>query len=660
MGLSLKWKITIIGFIPLACFMVLAFNQVNQSYEGYLQAQIVKKDLGMINVVTKIVHETQKERGLSGAFLAGGIDQFTLSEQRKLNDIVLNKLKPAIETSSFNSDYKDDVLRQYSNIKEIRKSIDAKQVSTQIALKSYSAIIERLLQIELEVAKNTSFAEVAGGLRTLAIIEDAKESAGRLRAQMTSILTTNEAISESTFDNVVGLKSGVDANVASRGLVLDRITNESLDSFKNSSEWKIVSDTFRHVLSNSKIGNYGQSATDFFNHITTAINILGDAVTAKTDTLIETADKLAEKSLSTLWTYLATLIFVAIFLAFVVYKITRSVTMAFSKIAKDILEESKKVSESSSEMSINSSELSEASLEQASSLQETVSSIDEISSMVQRNAEAANNASNVSKNSTEAALRGKRTVEQMIDSIRDIAQSNDEISKIVKVITEIGEKTKVINDIVFQTKLLSFNASVEAARAGEHGKGFAVVAEEVGSLAAMSGKAAHEIGDMIEGSIQQVTDVVEKTKIKVTAGAKTAEECGQALDEIKNNVSSVNEMINEIAVASTEQAAGVREVTVAMQQLDQTTHQNTTVAQKTSTMANSLRKQSGRLNDNAIELIKIITGKTVVETKSVKADSVDKNVDSDLKNLVESNIANRKASGVNAMPSFDDSRFEDV
>ncbi|MCM2350905.1 MAG: nitrate- and nitrite sensing domain-containing protein [Bacteriovoracaceae bacterium] len=244
----------------------------------------------MINVVTKIVHETQKERGLSGAFLAGGIDQFTLSEQRKLNDIVLNKLKTLIESSSLHAEYKDDVIRQYINIKEIRKSIDAKQVTTQIALKSYSAIIARLLQIELEVAKNTSFAEVAGGLRTLAIIEDAKESAGRLRAQMTSILTTNEAISETTFDNVVGLKSGVDANVASRGLVLDSMTNES----KKSSEWKIVSDTFRHILSNSKIGNYGQSASDFFNHITTAINILSDAVTAKKDTLIETADKLAD------------------------------------------------------------------------------------------------------------------------------------------------------------------------------------------------------------------------------------------------------------------------------------------------------------------------------------------------------------------------------
>lgn len=663
-SLSLKWKIAFIGFIPLVCFIVLALNQVSQSYQGYQQSQIVMRDLEMIDVVSKIVHETQKERGLSGAFLSGGIDQFTLNEQRKINDSFLMKLKPSVELSSFNGDYQSEIIRQLVGIKDIRKLIDAKKVSTEIALKTYSAIISKLLQSELEVASKTPFSEVAGGVRTLAIIEDAKESAGRLRAQITTILTVDTAISDSTFDNVVELKSGVDTNISSKGLVLDSSTTDIINHFKNSQEWITVSNTFRLLLTNSKIGSYGQDANEFFKHITAAINILGDAVSAKKESLREVANKIAEESVRTFTLYLATLLVITTFLSVMVYKITKNVSAAFSKIAHDILEESKKVSESSTEMSVNSSELSEASLEQASSLQETVSSIDEISSMVQRNADAATNASEVSRRSNEATLRGKRTVEQMIESIKDIAQSNDEITKIVKVINEIGEKTKVINDIVFQTKLLSFNASVEAARAGDHGKGFAVVAEEVGNLATMSGKAAHEISDMIDVSIHQVTEVVEKTKIKVSTGAKTAAECGEALDEIQTNVSSVNDMIKEIAVASTEQAAGVREVTVAMQQLDQTTHQNTMVAQKTSVMANSLKQQSGRLNNNAIELIKIITGKSVVRKESNPTEST-----KEMNNIVPFETKNEKYPPVNMrkvktanadFPPYDDSRFEDV
>lgn len=114
----------------------------------------------------------------------------------------------------------------------------------------------------------------------------------------------------------------------------------------------------------------------------------------------------------------------------------------------------------------------------------------------------------------------------MLDSIKNIGAANERAGReigasarhfadIVKVIEEIGSKTKVINDIVFQTKILSFNASVEAARAGEHGKGFTVVAEEVGKLAAMSGVAAHEIGELLSGSIQKVDAIVKDTQTKV-------------------------------------------------------------------------------------------------------------------------------------------------
>lgn len=310
--------------------------------------------------------------------------------------------------------------------------------------------------------------------------------------------------------------------------------------------------------------------------------------------------------------------------------VATGISKKISEIAKKLSSGAAEMADSSASISQSSTELSEAATEQAASLQETVSSIDEISSMVQRNADAANASAEVSNRSSEAAARGKKTVESMITSIGQISESNeniisnmkksnDEISKIVQVIAEIGDKTKVINDIVFQTKLLSFNASVEAARAGEHGKGFAVVAEEVGNLASMSGKAALEITEMLDNSIKQVTEIVEGTKLsvdglvkvgkeKIEVGTKTAKECGLALDEILKNVSSVNDMVKEIATASSEQATGVKEVTKAMQQLDQTTHQNTSVAQQSSTTSKKLKNQADMLNDIIGELLGVVDG----------------------------------------------------
>ena len=277
-----------------------------------------------------------------------------------------------------------------------------------------------------------------------------------------------------------------------------------------------------------------------------------------------------------------------------------------------------------------STKISSSSIQQASSLQETVASIDEISAMVARNADSAASAADTSVTTTKSAQHGKERVEEMLQSINAISHGNDEInhqmqktnqeiSEIVDVIQEISSKTQVINEIVFQTKLLSFNASVEAARAGEHGKGFAVVAEEVGNLAAMSGKASNEISEMLTRSVQRVTNIVEGTKVlmdrlinenkkKVQLGTKTANECANALDEILINVSSMNDMVREISVASQEQSTGVREVNKAMSELDQVTRTNSDVAHASSATASDLKQEADRLAVIVSQLTVLVQG----------------------------------------------------
>lgn len=279
-----------------------------------------------------------------------------------------------------------------------------------------------------------------------------------------------------------------------------------------------------------------------------------------------------------------------------------------------------------------SDKISSASSQQASSLQETVASIDEISAMVARNADSAASAADTSHTTTLSAQNGKEKVEEMLNSIHAISKGNDEInhqmqktnkeiSEIVDLIQEISQKTQVINDIVFQTKLLSFNASVEAARAGEHGKGFAVVAEEVGNLAAMSGKAANEISAMLSNSVQRVTDIVDGTKglmdklideskSKVQMGTRTAKECSDALDDILLNVSSMSDMVKEISVASQEQSSGVREVNKAMSDLDNVTRANSEVAHSSSITATDLKLEADKLASIVSALTSMVQGNT--------------------------------------------------
>lgn len=311
--------------------------------------------------------------------------------------------------------------------------------------------------------------------------------------------------------------------------------------------------------------------------------------------------------------------------------VMRSVSTAIEEVISSLTDNSNQVTSAAQQIASSSEELSQASTEQSSALEETAASIEELSSMVQKNADNAKKTSEIAGGSKQNAGKGKEVMGEMILAIDDINvsnasimnsinESNKKISEIVDVIAEIGNKTKVINDIVFQTKLLSFNASVEAARAGEHGKGFAVVAEEVGNLAQMSGNAAKEITSLLDGSILKVQSIVNETKskvehlivdgkAKVDRGTSIAKECGIVLDEIVSNITVVNEMSDEIAVACLEQAQGVSEITKAMGQLDQVTQINTATSQETASSAEQLSAQAVALRGVVKILVETIKGK---------------------------------------------------
>lgn len=310
------------------------------------------------------------------------------------------------------------------------------------------------------------------------------------------------------------------------------------------------------------------------------------------------------------------------------------ISRQISSVAKTLDEATTAVNETGGSISSSSVRLSEAATQQAAALQETMAAIEEISAMVDKNSESANRSRQVSGESRESATNGRQTVEEMLQAIDEIDRTNGDISsqmevsnqqlaEITKLINDIGSKTKVINEIVFQTKLLSFNASVEAARAGEYGKGFAVVAEEVGNLAQMSGNAAKEITTLLEDSVRKVESIVQDSKSrverlmtiskqKVEVGSNTARKCNEALEQILRNVSSVDTMISEIAVASQEQATGIREISNAVGQMEEVTQGNSEVAQSTSSVASRLNDQSSRLVKVVSELNRLVTGNDVI------------------------------------------------
>jgi methyl-accepting chemotaxis protein len=232
------------------------------------------------------------------------------------------------------------------------------------------------------------------------------------------------------------------------------------------------------------------------------------------------------------------------------------------------------INTAATEISAGNQDLSSRTEEQASSLEETASSMEELNATVKSNSVSAAQAKTEAKAATDVARRGGETVRTSAETMACIAESS------AKIVDIIG----VIDSIAFQTNILALNAAVEAARAGEQGRGFAVVATEVRNLAQRSAAAAKEIKILINDSVSRVKE-----------GTTQAELAGAQMVDIVTAIERVSDIISDISSASTEQASGIDQISLAVTQMDEVTQQNAALVEEAAAAAESLQEQAEQL-----------------------------------------------------------------
>lgn len=194
-------------------------------------------------------------------------------------------------------------------------------------------------------------------------------------------------------------------------------------------------------------------------------------------------------------------------------------------------------------------------------IDQVATAMNEMSATVQEVAENANHVAKAAKQADDEAQNGSHVMDNTISTMEKLRSRIESTAQVIEKLddesTEISKVLGVITGISEQTNLLALNAAIEAARAGEQGRGFAVVADEVRALAGRSKASADEIRDMIgrlQNEVRNTVSEMEESQENAQASSEQAANAGQAFERITTEISSINEMVLQIATATEEQS----------------------------------------------------------------------------------------------------------
>ncbi len=303
----------------------------------------------------------------------------------------------------------------------------------------------------------------------------------------------------------------------------------------------------------------------------------------------------------------------------------RQVTLDLQEASAQLTRASEQAGQATQQIASSSQQVARGAADQASGMQESLKAVEQLSRaieqiargaqeqavMIEKNVQvvsqvssaigqvstntqqAAANARMASESAHKGAEMARETVKGMENIKRTMDAASGKVNGLGERSREIGKIIATIEDIADQTNLLALNAAVEAARAGEQGRGFAVVADEVRKLAERAAEATKEIGNLVSGIQDGVSDTIsamDKGIKEVDGGFDLAHKAGQSLEDILARAKEVGSQVDMISGAAEELTAMSTEMVKLSDNISAIVEQSTAATEEMSATAKDVSK----------------------------------------------------------------------
>jgi methyl-accepting chemotaxis protein len=645
MKLWLSKYLSVLTLVPAAILIIYITADIFRAYYLLNQAKETIADVELVTFTNKLVHELQKERGMSAGYIGSNGTIFTsrLRKQRAKTDREVNNLKTFMIDTNYHEHTNKTTQQLFNNLRQlqtIRQQVDSLSIPLPNALRYYTGNNLLILDLNGHLASELEESSSSERFLTLYNIAYTKEQAGIERAVLNNVFASGKFTS-ALFSRYIELVTKQETYIKSAYTVATLDYKKELDRFVQSNENREVQ-RYRNITENTE-SEFNVDPNDWFKAATARIDKLKTTEqTLLNETVLYAQEKVSSRFRVIIFESLLLILMLA--LAYAVFStirlrasqsfeinrfmknvdsekdltdtveiitedelggIAKLMNVTFTNIRTDFInfQENAHQMGKATEQAASATEQSKKNLTQ---LQADISSIasatEEMSVSIKSVTENMLVASDGAERAAKETINGEDAVKT---SMQGISQTAIEVAKVGETITELNSRVNdilgmvdVIKSVADQTNLLALNAAIEAARAGEQGRGFAVVADEVRTLAKRTQQSTQEISnvvDVLKTSSQNAFSSIESGNHQAREAVTNAQQISVVLAKIVESIKSVDDVTGVIASSTKEQSSVIQSINNNVASID-------TQARETVVGAEQLSASSLQLSQIAFDM----------------------------------------------------------
>ena len=561
-NLSFRLKLLLIAIPPLLGVIfysiIFIFNLMGEKTN--LEAN--KRQIQEIEVLSKIVHFMQIERGLSVGFVSsnGSKNSDKLLETRQKISKALEEIK-SIPTELKSS---EKIISYTAELSQKRNQVDSLQITASETGAYFTKTIGSIINITTIVPNTIDDKDSRNIIQADTHLASMKEQLGQLRANLNATFTKNNFVENDYFNFAVSFGA---FNINKNKFLVIAPENVTT-SFKNSFKGEAVDKTFSMIeVAKAKAmeGNFGIDSSIWFSNVSATIDILRNIEEELYDIAYKQIDSKISDMNNEIYMILFIIIILLILEIVLLYVISKNILLSLENFKEGLLSFFSFLNKETSKTSRINIDSKDEFGEMANIVN---NNIEKTQKLIQQDNQLIDEVKNVVLKVKDGYLDNKISNKTDNQSLEELKNNFNEMLEVIA--------SKVCKDINKLTNVLDSYAKLDFRAKVQNDKGIVSVGvNNLGNIITSMLVENKSNGLTLDESSNILLANVDKLNVSSNEAAASLEETAAALEEITSNIrnttgniAKMSNLSDNVTKSSTNGEKLANKTTIAMDEIN--------------------------------------------------------------------------------------------